>query len=155
MPQRRSPEEIKQNLIRAQRIMQKQRTEERKVDVRWARYALLIIGSFQALMVLYVVTNYAYIFEIVLFDSFIAAAFIALFFHAKKKPAQAITIGLIIYGAIQLLYLVLIPTSFFSGILIKIIIISTLVAGLKAAKKLGPPKSEVADDILDENLEDL
>ena len=90
-------------------------------------------------------------------DGGIGALFIGLFFWSKEKPEAAFLTGLIVYILILLLMAVVEPTSIIKGIIMKIIIIATLVSGLRAVKKI-PKKIESNDDLLDEiqsPIEDL
>jgi hypothetical protein len=153
MPERRrSPEEVKRSMEAAKKVMAESNRKEREKNVRYGRNALLVVGILQVLVGLYEWQGPLGMIEAFMIDGGIGAAFIALYFYSKKEPVQSLTIGLIIYVAIMVLMAVLDPTSIFSGIIMKAIVISVLVSGLKSAKKL--PKPKVTDDDLLDQLDD-
>ena len=65
---------------------------------------------------------------------FFIAGFIFLYFWANKKPHSAIVCSLILLGMLIAIGAMVDISSLWSAIIIKIIIISTLVAGLSDAK---------------------
>ncbi|MEX1000996.1 MAG: hypothetical protein WDZ35_02690 [Crocinitomicaceae bacterium] len=154
MVQRRSPEEVKQSMIRAKKMVDHQRKRERKKDVAWAKYALLVVGVLQLLVVVYTFSKIYYPIEILLIDSAIGASFVALFFYANKKPVQAITIGLILYGTLLIVAVAIDTNNLWRGFILKLIIISLLLTGLKSAKKLPHVKPD-HDDIIDQELDGI
>ena len=131
----------------AKKKMAAQRKKEREGDVRWAIGVLLFVGIFQVVVGLYYHQRVKTV-EAFPIDAGIGALFIALSFHAKKEPIQALTVSLIAYVSIIVLAIIIFQTNPFSGIILKIIVISALVSGIRAAKKLGPTKPK-DDDILD------
>jgi len=52
---------------------------------------------------------------------------------ASKRPVASIVSGMVLYGLLQLMSLIENPTAIFSGIIVKIIVVSFLVKGLKSA----------------------
>lgn len=107
-------------------------------SIRHARTALFVVAGVQAL----VGTYYAYqspdsttaIVTLVITLG-IAVVFLLLGFYSKKKPYTAILSGLIVYGALLLMDMVVDPTSILKGILIKGVIIFYLAKSLSDAKE--------------------
>ena len=65
----------------------------------------------------------------------LAVIYLLLVAWSDKQPFAAILTGFIIYITIQLLAAVVEPTSLFSGIIIKVIIISVFIKGIKSARE--------------------
>lgn len=79
--------------------------------------------------------------------------FIGLGFLVNKYPYYSILAGLIAYIVINVLSAVIDPTSIAKGVIMKVIIVMTLVKGLKEAKDV---KEEIdRGDLLDQGLSDL
>lgn len=148
MPERRSPEEIKRSFEMAKKIMADKKKKEREKDVQWARGALMVLGVIQVLIGLYWYQKF-HLQESLIIDGGIGAAFIGLSIYAKQKPVQALTYGLVAYVLMIALSVVIFNNSPFNGIILKIFVIMTLVAGINAAKKLAPKleSDELIDDI--------
>jgi hypothetical protein len=154
MPERRrSPEEIKRSFENAKKVIAHQKKKEREVDVKWGIGALIVVGAFQLLIGLFYYSKWN-ILEPLLIDGGLGVGFIALSFYARKNAVQALTIGLISYIAVIVLASVLTSTSPFSGLLVKILVISTLLTAIKSAKKL-PQKKPIDDELLDQLDEDI
>lgn len=153
MPERRSPEEIKRSFENAKKVVAHQKKKERETDVRWAIGALVVVGAFQLLLGLYYYNKFGVI-EALAIDGGIGLGFIALSFYASKNAIQALTIGLVSYIAVIVIAMVLTGSSPFNGILIKILVITTLVSGVKSAKKL-PQKKEGTEELIDQLDEEI
>ncbi|NOQ73927.1 MAG: hypothetical protein GQ574_18115 [Crocinitomix sp.] len=153
MPNRRSPEEIKRSFAMAKKMAQRAKKKEDEVSVKYAKNALLVLAIIQALIAAYYVSNFPWMILEITIELGIAGIFLGLFFYAKKDPVAAITVALIVYGGIILLLAVIDPSTIFGAIILKGIIIAILVTGLNAAKKLPKPKSELSEDLLDNDLE--
>ena len=69
------------------------------------------------------------------FYSLIIAFFVALGFYVNKSPKKSIIIGLSVYLGLNALYAIVEPSSLFSGIVFKIIIIAALIKAYIAAKE--------------------
>jgi len=110
---------------------------------------LLVVGILQVLVGLYEAFGPMELMLGLYIDGGIGALFIGLFFWSKEKPEAAFLTGLMIYGLILVVFMVVDPTTIVKGIIMKIIIIATLVSGLRAVKKI-PKKIEADDELLDE-----
>jgi hypothetical protein len=106
--------------------------------IRQARNAIFITAGLILLSVIILVftipEGYDYIWIDLLFYGIFIGGFIALGFWTKKKPYFAIISALILYGVFIGINAVLDIKTLFSGIILKIIIISLLVKGLSDAK---------------------
>jgi len=146
---RRTPEEIAKSLAAAKRIMAKEKLSEYKKSIRNAGIALLVVGILQVLIGLYEAFGPMKLMLGLYIDGGIGALFIGLFFWSKEKPETAFLTGLIVYILIMILMITIEPVSIFKGIIMKIIIIATLVSGMRAIKKV-PKKIKSNDELLDE-----
>jgi hypothetical protein len=63
----------------------------------------------------------------------LAAAFMGLWFWARRNPLGAILVGLGLFLAIHTLAFVLDPTTLLSGIIVKVAVVVFLLIGLRAA----------------------
>lgn len=128
------------------------RKGETKSTINKGRIALFIIGG------LYILRGFleAYVlpFNDILYgyiDWGIAAVFIGLGIWSYKKPALALTIGLIVYIAIILLLAVVDASTIFEGAIWKILIITYLIYAISTARKEGDPNpNKSSDEILDQ-----
>jgi hypothetical protein len=128
------------------------RKDETKSTINKGRIALFVIGGLYILtgfLEAYVLPNndilYGYI------DWGIAAAFIGLGIWSYKKPALALTIGLIFYIAIILLLAAIDASTIFEGIIWKILIITYLIYAISTARKEGDPNpNKSSDELLDQ-----
>ncbi len=80
--------------------------------------------------------NYAFFYGLVAIELAMLAAFVGLGFWTKKKPYSSILAGLILFCLIQAFAMISDPTNIYKGIIVKIVIIVSLVSGLKKAKAL-------------------
>jgi len=71
-----------------------------------------------------------------LFLGVVLAMFVALWWFAKRKPRLCLTLGLVLYWAIQLLAAFGDPKSLFSGIILKVAFTVILVKGIKSAGRV-------------------
>ncbi len=116
--------------------------EDHERGIRKARNALFIVGGlmFVVDMVILAMQHDTLaptdIYLTVGIDLAILAAFIGLGFWSKKKPYSALLTGLILFVAIQLLAAVSDPANLVRGIVVKVVVVATLVAGIKKAKRL-------------------
>jgi hypothetical protein len=153
MPNRRTPEEIKRSFEMAKKMAERSKVKENEVSVKYAKNALFLLAVVQALLAAYYISNFPWLTLDIAIEIGLGVIFLGLFFYAKKEPVQAFTIALIVYGAIILLLAVINPATIFSAIILKGIVVAVLVTGLTSAKKLPKPKSDLAEDLLDNDLE--
>ncbi len=153
MPNRRSPEEIKRSFEMAKKMAQRAKKKEDEVSVKYAKNALLLLAIIQALIAAYFFSRAPWMTTTILVEIGIGATFLGLFFYAKKEPVIAFTIALTIYGGIIFILAAIDFSSIVGAIVLKGIVIAVLVTGLTAAKKLPKPKSEVSDELLDNDME--
>lgn len=146
---RRSPEEVAKSMSAAKAVMAKEKLNEYTKNIKYARNALLIVGIIQVLFGLYEGFGPMKFMEAFYIDAAIGGIFIGLFFYAKENAKTAFIVGLFIYVAIILLVAVGDPASIFKGLILKTIVISTLVGGLRAVGKV-PKKIIPNDELLDE-----
>ena len=110
--------------------------------IKKARTALFVAGGlmFVVDMVMLLIqraqVNTAYFYGVVAFDTLILGVFIGLGLWTKRKPYSAILAGLLLFCAIQLLAMVFDPTNIYKGLIVKVVVIITLVSGLKKARAL-------------------
>jgi hypothetical protein len=74
---------------------------------------------------------------------FIGLLFLGLALWSKKKPVLAFTIALCLYIGFYILFGILNPINFVSGIIIKIFLVIALIKGLKDAKEAEDMKNLV------------
>jgi len=161
MPEfRRSPEEIAKSMAAAKKMKAKETLKEQKGKIKSARNALMFLGILQCVFAFWEMYGMKLPFIAFAIDAGIGLAFIGLYFYAAENPKASFITGLIIYITIQLLVMVADPKSLFSGIILKAIIISVLVGGLKAVGRI--PKQFLdkknQDELLDNpthSLDDL
>lgn len=116
--------------------------QEYEEGIRKARNALFFVGAlmFVVDMVIVMINKDTYadgaIWVIVAIDVCILATFIGLGLWSKRKPYTALLAGLITFCAVQVGAMFLDPTNIYKGILVKILVITTLIAGIKKAKRL-------------------
>jgi predicted anti-sigma-YlaC factor YlaD len=94
---RRSPEEQKEALARAKAVMARQTLEKHKKSIKWAKYALFIVGALQITYGLYEGFGPDKFMLGLYIDGGIGAAFIGLYFYSEQNASQAFWIGLILY----------------------------------------------------------
>lgn len=103
--------------------------------IRRARITLFVVGVLQlsALLMYYGAESLE---EIIMVSVlvFIAIIFIGLGFWTKYQPFIALSVALILYSGIVILSIITNPDNFYSGIVIKIIILALLVRGMRNAK---------------------
>lgn len=149
--QRRSPEEVAKSMEAAKKIKAQQVLKEQKSRIKWAKYALLFIGILQSVVALtgFFVLRWSDVDCAI--DAIVGLMFIGLYFLSQEKPKTAFTIGLLIFGIIQVALILIDERNLVRGILMKIIIFSTLFGGLNALKRI--PASLLGnkrnDDLLD------
>ncbi len=106
--------------------------------IRQARNAIFVTAGLILLSVIILMFNlpevYEYLWVDLLFYGTFIGGFVALGFWTKKKPYNAIIGALILYGAYIAINAYLDIKTLYSGIILKIIIISLLVKGLSDAK---------------------
>jgi peptidoglycan/LPS O-acetylase OafA/YrhL len=107
--------------------------------IRQARNAIFVAAGIILLSAIILMFNlpegYEYLwFDLLFYGAFIGG-FIALGFWTKKKPYSAITFALILYGIFIGINAYIDIKTLFSGIILKIIIISLLVKGLSDGKQ--------------------
>ncbi|QGW29904.1 hypothetical protein [Phnomibacter ginsenosidimutans] len=130
-----APEEVQQPSIFDESVFT---PGEYDKSIRYARTALFVVAGVQALVGAYYAymspdgTTAAVTLAITLS---IAVVFLLLGFYSNKKPYTAILSGLIVYGALLLMDIVVDPTSILKGIIIKGVIIFYLAKSLSDAKE--------------------
>jgi hypothetical protein len=115
------------------------------------RYALFIVAGLYVIvgyMEAYVILGHELLFGII--DWSIAAIFIGLGIWSYYKAFLAMVIGLGLYVLINLLLAWAEPSSLFSGIIWKAIVITYLVYGIKTAREEEKKQKPVSDDLLDQ-----
>lgn len=146
----RSPEEEAASLQRAKDIKAKEALEEYRKSIKNAKNALIFIGAIEILVAFFYYFKYNQEMMFLAIDGLIGAVFIGLYFLSKQYLKESLIAGLIIYLSFHLIIAALDPTSIIKGIIIKIIIITTLIAGIKAVTKIPPSLNKKDDDeILD------
>lgn len=99
-------------------------------QVRKARHALLIVAALN--MIPYLISGDA---VLIVTGLVISCMFLGLAFWTKRKPLPAIITALSLYGLLILLAAIENPASLFSGIILKVIVISALIYALRALKQ--------------------
>lgn len=99
-------------------------------QVRKARHALLIVAALN--MVPYLFTGEA---AMIVTGLVISCIFLGLAIWTKHKPLPAIITALSLYGLLILVAAIEEPASLFSGIILKVIVISALIYALRALKQ--------------------
>ncbi|MEP6750616.1 MAG: hypothetical protein ABJB86_22960, partial [Bacteroidota bacterium] len=79
---------------------------------------------------------------ILITNAAVAVIFLLLGIWAGKKPLAAIISGIVLYGVIILIGVVQNPSSLFSGIILKILVISYLIKGLISAREADKIKQQ-------------
>jgi hypothetical protein len=74
---------------------------------------------------------------------FIGLLFLGLALWSKQQPVRAFTIALCLYIGFYLLFGILNPVNFISGIIIKVFLVIALIKGLKDAKEAEDMKNMV------------
>jgi hypothetical protein len=83
------------------------------------------------------------------FYSVIAAIYIGLGIWASKKPFPALFSGLLVYVMFLFIGAILNPDSIYSGLILKFIIISSIVYGIRAVKKAENLKKQLEVEKMD------
>lgn len=110
--------------------------------IRKARNTLFIIGGLMVAADLFALAiqgadvSSGEVLVTFVLDAVILAVFIALGFWTKRKPYVALLTGLILFCAIQILVMFVDPSNIYKGLLIKIIVVVSLVSGIRKAKRL-------------------
>jgi hypothetical protein len=156
---RRSPEEVAKSMAAAKKVMDARRKKEAKKNIQYAKNALLFVGILQIVIGLYEGYGPQHVMLALYIDAGIGLVFMGLWWYAKEHTAQALLIALIIYVAIILLVAAVDISTLFQGILIKLIVITTLSAGLQSARKMRK-KIKNNEELLDhpdypDELDDL
>jgi hypothetical protein len=106
--------------------------------IRQARTALFVVAAIQMIMAIYqaIVTEERMESTI----SFVITAGVSIVFfllgmYSKKKPYTAIVSGLVLYGSLLLLDIIMEPASIFKGIIMKGLIIYYLARSVNDAKE--------------------
>ena len=148
---RRSPEEIKQSMEIAKKMMERSKKKELEKDLKWARGVIIVMSI---ITLLYGISTamgpFGRIYIPGAADIVIGLTVFGLYFYSKEKPYEAILATLIIYGASWIIMAAIEPISIFRGILFKIVIVGGLITGLRASLKIRnrpAPNDELLDDI--------
>ncbi|QQR86214.1 MAG: hypothetical protein IPJ76_16700 [Flavobacteriales bacterium] len=99
-------------------------------QVRKARHALFVVAALN--MIPYLIAGGA---VLIVTGLVISGIFLGLAFWTKHKPLPAIITALSLYGLLIVLAAIENPTSLFSGIILKVIVISALIYALRALKQ--------------------
>jgi len=148
---RRSPEEAARSMAAAKALKAKETLKEQKSKIKSARIALLVVGILQCGVGLIEVLALDMPWLALAIDGGIGLVFIGLYFYSSENPKGAFMAGLILYLLIHVLVAVFDPTTLFKGIIMKAIIISVLVGGLNAIRRI--PASLLAKKDSDELLD--
>lgn len=151
---RRTPEQIAQSIDRAKHLKAQQVLNEQRKNLKYAKWALLAIAILEltVAVILYTVLRWPIYFCAI--DGVIGLVFLGLYFLSKEHPKIAFNIGLFIYGGVQLILILLDNKNMFNGLLIKLIIFSTLFGGLHALKRIPPSMlKKKSEDLLDEEVD--
>lgn len=134
-------------------------SEDGKKKLRNAKIALFVVGGLTCVVSIIFMSispeDYSWLpFYLRYLDIFVGIVFIGLGFLVNKSPYNAILSGLILYCLSILVTALDDPTNVARGIIFKILIIATLVKGLREAKDV---QKEITnrDDLLDQGLNDL
>ena len=121
--------------------------DQYRAGVRKARNTLFVAGGLMFVVDMFMLAvqvsklngaeiNYTYLYGVIGLDIFLLGAFIALGLWTKRKPYTAILIGLVLFCAIQLFAMIGDPSNIYKGVVVKLVVIISLVSGLKKAKAL-------------------
>ena len=78
-------------------------------------------------------------------DGLVLAIFVALWWFAKRKPRLCLTLGLVLYWAIQLLAAYGDPKTLFGGLILKIGFTVALVKGIQTAGRVELLRDQLVD----------
>jgi len=76
-------------------------------------------------------------------DAFVALGFLTLAFWSKKKPLMAFSIALAFYAIVIIGYIIIDPSNFFKGIIIKVLVVVALVKAINGAKQYEEVKASI------------
>ena len=156
MPARqRTPEEIERAKQIARELMAQNEMKDQERKVKNARITLIVLACLQAAVGLWEGFGPTDSFLAMGIDMAIGAVFLGLYFLSKSQPLPAFIVALIVYVGIHLLLIALDPTLLIRGIFIKIVIIILLANGIRSAHALPKPRTDMSDELLDEDLDTL
>ncbi|MBK9190130.1 MAG: hypothetical protein IPM77_00795 [Crocinitomicaceae bacterium] len=148
---RRTPEQIAQSLERAKHVKAQQVLNEQRKNLKYAKWALLAIAVLELTVSVMLFAVFHWPLYYCAIDGVFGLVFLGLYFLSKEHPKIAFNIGLFIYGGAQLILVLLDNKNMFNGLLIKLIIFSTLFGGLHALKRIPPSlMKKKSDELLDE-----
>lgn len=139
---------------------QEKRVETKRVEVQQiknnetinkGRYALFIVGALYVIfgfVEAFVMEGHELLFGII--DWFVAAVFIGLGVWSYKKASLALIIGLSFYILLILLLFAIEPTTIVKGIFWKVIVIYSLIYGIKTAREQDAKEKPATEDLLDQ-----
>lgn len=152
---RRTPEEIEQAKKVAHELLAKNKIKDQERKVKNARITLIVLACLQAAVGLWEGFGPLKSTLAMSIDFAIGGAFLGMYFLSKTQPLGAFITALSIYVGIHLLIMILDPSSIINGIVFKIVIIVLLVNGIRSAHALPKPRSDMNDELLDEDLDHL
>lgn len=116
--------------------------------VRKAGNSLFWIAGLTALSFLFILATVAEEdrSSVLIANTFLVVAFLALGFLSRSKPTAALISGLSLYLIIHILNAIDNPLTIFSGIIFKVIIIGYLIKGIKAVLDADKLKKELNID---------
>lgn len=125
---------------------------ETKKGINRGRYALFILGGFNLLYGIYELTNQEdpFLYYAGIIDSIVGLVFIGLGVLSMYKASLSMLIGLIFYGALIILLALVDPATIFQGIILKVIIISSLVYSFRVAREEEAKNRAMGADLLDQ-----
>ena len=141
-PQGGTQGEMKYYISRMAR--KKEYLSDQKKNLQRAQLILFAIGGLNFITVAVQYYNWR-IFDpwIMAEPLFLGLAFTGLGAWSTKKPYPAIITGLVLYGLLWLLGAIVSPVTIFSGLIIRIFIVTGLVVGFKSAREYKRLQNEI------------
>ena len=116
--------------------------EQYRAGIKKARNALFFAGGLMFVVDMFMLLmqneqmSETYLAILIAFDVILLASFIGLGFWTKRKPYTAILVGLILFCAVQVLAMIGDPTNIYKGVIVKVVVVASLISGLKKARAL-------------------
>ncbi len=135
-----------QDAFIANRVVKEIDLVDLKKKVESARNSLYIITAFlgiSGLFGLFFIEDDNNLFYYLISYVILVGAFLAFAVWSKTKPTSALISGLSLYVIVQLLSAIADPSSLFSGIIFKVLIIAYLIKGIIAVLEVDKIKKEL------------
>jgi uncharacterized membrane protein len=156
MPARqRTPEEIERAKQVARELMAQNEMKDQQRKVKNARITLIVLACLQAAVGLWEGFGPTESMLALGIDFAVGAIFLGLYFMSKTQPLPAFIAAMIVYAGIHILLIALDPSMMIRGLFLKIVIIILLANGIRSAHALPKPRTDMSDELLDEELDNL